>query len=64
MNLTVIAYCTRGGYEIQSRRLKESLVEHNIPLALIFAGGYGPRAWEAHYQGVRHLLFRAGILNS
>jgi acetoin utilization deacetylase AcuC-like enzyme len=33
-----------------------------IPLALVFAGGYGDRAWEGHYHGIKHLLFRAGAL--
>lgn len=41
----------------------DTFVELNIPLALIFAGGYGDRAWEAHHQGVRHLLSRTGILS-
>jgi acetoin utilization deacetylase AcuC-like enzyme len=35
-----------------------------IPLALVFAGGYGDRAWEGHYHGVKHLLFRAGALTA
>jgi acetoin utilization deacetylase AcuC-like enzyme len=27
-----------------------------IPLAMVFAGGYGPDVWEVHYNAVRHLL--------
>lgn len=27
-----------------------------IPLAMVFAGGYGPHVWEVHHQAVRHLL--------
>ncbi|MBS1992612.1 MAG: histone deacetylase [Cyanobacteria bacterium SZAS LIN-3] len=34
-----------------------------IPLALVLAGGYGDRAWEGHYHGIKHLLFRAGALS-
>jgi histone deacetylase 11 len=55
---------TRGnGFKLTLAQMKERdeyvlNTMHNlgIPLALVFAGGYGPRAWEAHYQGVRHLL--------
>lgn len=35
--------------------------EKNLPLAMVFAGGYGDRAWEPHYHCVRHLLMRAGV---
>ena len=42
----------------------DTMVERGIPLAMVFAGGYGPRAWEAHYQGVRHLLIRSEVLRS
>jgi acetoin utilization deacetylase AcuC-like enzyme len=27
-----------------------------IPLAMVFAGGYGPHVWQVHYQAVKHLL--------
>jgi acetoin utilization deacetylase AcuC-like enzyme len=40
----------------------DTFVARGIPLALVFAGGYGDRAWEGHYHGVKHLLFRAGAL--
>lgn len=33
----------------------------NIPLAMVFAGGYGPHVWEVHYWAVRRLLERAGV---
>lgn len=32
-----------------------------IPLAMVFAGGYGPDVWEVHYWATRRLLERAGI---
>ena len=35
----------------------------DIPLALVLAGGYGDKAWEGHYHGIKHLLFRAGALS-
>lgn len=41
----------------------DTFVQLGVPLALVFAGGYGANAWEAHYQGVKHLLFRAGALS-
>ena len=40
----------------------DTFKERNIPLALVFAGGYGDKAWLPHYQGVQHLLMRAGAL--
>ncbi len=30
--------------------------QKQIPLAMVFAGGYGPDVWEVHYRGVRHLV--------
>ena len=36
----------------------DTFVERGIPLAMVFAGGYGDRAWEGHYHGVKHLLYR------
>jgi acetoin utilization deacetylase AcuC-like enzyme len=36
--------------------------DRKIPLAMVFAGGYGPHVWEVHYQAVEHLLARAGVL--
>jgi acetoin utilization deacetylase AcuC-like enzyme len=55
------------GLTLEQIRERDELVidtfaDRKIPLALVFAGGYGNRAWEAHYQGVRHLLQRAGAL--
>lgn len=41
----------------------DTFVQRQIPLAMVFAGGYGPRAWQAHYQAVRHLIFRAGAIH-
>jgi acetoin utilization deacetylase AcuC-like enzyme len=40
----------------------DTFVSRGIPLALVLAGGYGYRAWEGHYHGIKHLLFRAGAL--
>ena len=42
--------------------LIDTFVARDIPLALVFAGGYGDRAWEGHYLGVKHLLYRADVL--
>ncbi len=36
--------------------------DRNIPLAMVFAGGYGEHVWEVHYYAVRHLLQRLGTL--
>ncbi len=43
----------------RDRLVIDCFADRHIPLALCFAGGYGNRAWEAHYLGVRHLLARA-----
>jgi acetoin utilization deacetylase AcuC-like enzyme len=32
-----------------------------IPLAMVFAGGYGPHVWEVHHLAVKHLLLSSGI---
>jgi acetoin utilization deacetylase AcuC-like enzyme len=37
----------------------DSCADRNIPLALCFAGGYGPECWRVHFNAVRHLLERA-----
>lgn len=36
----------------------------NIPLAMVFAGGYGPAVWRVHYNAVRNLLLRTGVIFS
>jgi acetoin utilization deacetylase AcuC-like enzyme len=34
----------------------DTFKQREIPLAMVFAGGYGPHVWEVHHQAVRHLL--------
>lgn len=34
----------------------DTFKKREIPLAMVFAGGYGPHVWEVHHQAVRHLL--------
>jgi acetoin utilization deacetylase AcuC-like enzyme len=34
-----------------------------IPMAMVFAGGYGDHVWEVHYLAVRHMLDKAGLLS-
>lgn len=41
----------------------DTFADRSIPLAMVFAGGYGPHVWEVHYQAVRRLLQRAGKLS-
>lgn len=38
----------------------DKFADKQIPLAMVFAGGYGPHVWEVHYFAVKHLLNRAG----
>jgi len=45
--------------KVRDHLVIDCFADRHIPLALCFAGGYGDRAWEAHYQAVRHLIARA-----
>lgn len=40
----------------------DKFFERGIPLAMVFAGGYGPDVWRVHYQAVRHLLSRLSTI--
>ncbi|PWU02192.1 MAG: hypothetical protein C5B53_01955 [Candidatus Melainabacteria bacterium] len=51
--------------ELAEMRRRDELVidyfaDRNIPLAMVFAGGYGPHVWRVHYYAVRRLLERSG----
>ncbi len=37
-----------------------TFADRQIPLAMVFAGGYGPDVWEVHYGAVKHLLTKSG----
>lgn len=39
----------------------DTFIDKGIPLASVFAGGYGPDVWEVHYHATKHLLKRSGI---
>jgi acetoin utilization deacetylase AcuC-like enzyme len=41
----------------------DTFANRGIPLAMVFAGGYGPDVWEVHYWATRRLLERAGKLS-
>jgi acetoin utilization deacetylase AcuC-like enzyme len=51
----------------QMRRRDELVIDRfadlKIPLAMVFAGGYGPHVWEVHYFATRRILERAGALS-
>jgi acetoin utilization deacetylase AcuC-like enzyme len=52
---------------LDTMRKRDELVldrfaDEGIPLAMVFAGGYGPDVWEVHYHAVRHLLEKSGAL--
>jgi len=40
----------------------DTFADRRIPLAMVFAGGYGPNVWEVHYFATRRLLERASRL--
>lgn len=37
----------------------DTMVDRNIPIALVFAGGYGPEAWRVHFNAVYHMFERS-----
>jgi acetoin utilization deacetylase AcuC-like enzyme len=37
----------------------DTFADKGIPLAMVFAGGYGPHVWEVHYNATRRLIERA-----
>jgi acetoin utilization deacetylase AcuC-like enzyme len=41
----------------------DTFADLGIPLASVFAGGYGPDVWEVHYNATQHMLERSGILS-
>ena len=41
----------------------DTFFERQIPLAMVFAGGYGPHVWEVHYHAVKHLLAKTKSLS-
>lgn len=47
--------------EERDRFVVDTFADRKIPLAMVFAGGYGPHVWEVHFRAVRHLLRRTGI---
>lgn len=56
---------TLAELEERDRFVIDTFTENRIPLAMVFAGGYGPHVWEVHFRGVRHLIGQAaGIADS
>lgn len=54
---------------LETLRLRDEFVidtffQRKIPLAMVFAGGYGPEVWRVHHQAVRHMLCRLGRLGN
>jgi len=41
-----------------------TFADRQIPLAMVFAGGYGPDVWEVHYNAVKQLMARSGAIFS
>ena len=46
----------------RDRYIIDTFADREIPLAMVFAGGYGPDVWEVHYHAVRRLLERSGTM--
>lgn len=39
----------------------DTIADREIPLAMVFSGGYGPDVWEVHYGAVKQLLIRSNV---
>lgn len=39
----------------------ESVMNRNLPLVIILEGGYGPEAWEIHYQFISEIMEEKNI---
>lgn len=48
----------------RDRFVLETFYREKLPLAMVFAGGYGPDVWEVHYHAVRTMLSLKGLLPS
>lgn len=48
----------------RDRWVIDTFADLKIPLAMVFAGGYGPDVWEVHYGAVKHLLDRSRELQT
>ncbi|MGH9549392.1 MAG: hypothetical protein ACRD3W_08455, partial [Terriglobales bacterium] len=46
----------------RDRMVVDTFANLGIPLASVFAGGYGPHVWEVHYGATERLLERSGQL--
>jgi len=46
----------------RDRMVIDTFAQKGIPLASVFAGGYGPHVWQVHYEATKHLLERSGTL--
>ncbi|MDZ4833857.1 MAG: histone deacetylase [Candidatus Melainabacteria bacterium] len=42
----------------------DTCIDLGVPLAMVFAGGYGPDVWEVHFGAVKHLLIQSGERSS
>jgi len=53
---------TLGELKERDEFVIDTIADRKIPLAMVFAGGYGDHVWQVHYQAVRRLLERASVL--
>ena len=49
-------WCKRRGVEDHSGELLDTFARLGVPLAMVYAGGYGPDVWEVHYFATRRLV--------
>jgi acetoin utilization deacetylase AcuC-like enzyme len=53
-----------GQLKERDRLVIDKFADLGIPLASVFAGGYGADVWEVHYNATEHLLERSGIFSA
>lgn len=47
---------SKEGLLMRDRMVYETVVERELPLVVTFGGGYGPEAWENHYQFISDIM--------
>lgn len=60
---TVYLQLTLEQMKERDRMVIDFFADRGIPLASVFAGGYGPHVWEVHYWATQRLLERSALLS-
>jgi acetoin utilization deacetylase AcuC-like enzyme len=52
---------SKEGLLLRDRVVFESVMNRDLPLVIILGGGYGPEAWEIHYQFISEIMEEKNI---